>query len=345
MSRLNRESTSISVSEFYENHLLKKYNYEPAYQRKSVWSEEKKAFLIDSILKNFPIPPIFLHQKIDEDTGKTTFDVVDGKQRLTSLTMFINNELSVTSESEENLELAGLFFKDIEGKLSNYKKEFWRYRIPVELIDSEDANLIDEIFDRLNRNGEKLNGQELRKAKYYGSPLLNLVEKIANTEKFWIERLELATDRNRMEDHEFVSELIFVLAEDKLFGSNQQTIDSKYEKYSKKGEDWIKIILPKFNKATKLLKDLNLDYEAHKIGGVSHLFGLWSFAVDRVDNKKNKNLKNLKIKIEKFYTLLREDPHSNAFVSEYKKSMSSGTKEVTQRNRRRQSLIGYVDKI
>ncbi|WP_163006342.1 DUF262 domain-containing protein, partial [Pseudomonas viridiflava] len=88
MSRLNRESTSISISEFYENHLLKKYNYEPAYQRKSVWSDEKKAFLIDSILKNFPIPPIFLYLKIDERTGKTTFDVVDGKQRLTYLTMF-----------------------------------------------------------------------------------------------------------------------------------------------------------------------------------------------------------------------------------------------------------------
>ncbi|WP_134723923.1 DUF262 domain-containing protein [Pseudomonas viridiflava] len=342
MSRLNRESTSISISEFYENHLLKKYNYEPAYQRKSVWSDEKKAFLIDSILKNFPIPPIFLHQKIDERTGKTTFDVVDGKQRLTSLTMFISNELAVTSESKGSEELAGLLFKDIEGTLSNYKKEFWRYRIPIELIDSEDANLIDEIFDRLNRNGEKLNGQELRKAKYYGTPLLNLVEKIANTNKFWISRLELATDCNRMEDHEFISELIFVLAEDKLFGSNQQTIDAKYEKYSKKKVDWVSDIEPKFDLATTALQDLELDYENNRIGGVSHLFGLWSFIVDRVEQGKTKKLKS---KIEKFYALLREDPHSNTFVSEYKKSMSSGTKEVTQRNRRRQALIGYVESV
>lgn len=342
MSRLNRESTSISISEFYENHLLKKYNYEPAYQRKSVWSDEKKAFLIDSILKNFPIPPIFLHQKIDERTGKTTFDVVDGKQRLTSLTMFISNELAVTSESKGSEELAGLLFKDIEGNLSNYKKEFWRYRIPIELIDSEDANLIDEIFDRLNRNGEKLNGQELRKAKYYGTPLLNLVEKIANTNQFWISRLELATDRNRMEDHEFISELIFVLAEDKLFGSNQQTIDAKYEKYSKKKVDWISDIEPKFDRATTVLEDLDLDYENNRIGGVSHLFGLWSFIVDRVEKGKTKKLKS---KIEEFYTLLREDPHSNIHVSEYKKSMSSGTKEVTQRNRRRLALIGYVESV
>jgi hypothetical protein len=340
MSRLNRESTSISIAEFYENHLLNKYNFEPAYQRKSVWTDEKKAFLIDSILKNFPIPPIFLHQKIDEDTGKTKFDVVDGKQRLTSLTMFISNKLSVTTETGENDELAGLFFKDIEGDLLSYKKEFWRYRIPVELIDSEDISLIDEIFDRLNRNGEKLNGQELRKAKYYGTPLLDLVEKIANTNKFWMTRLKSSTDQNRMEDHEFISELIFVLAEDKLFGSNQQTIDSKYEKYSKENKTWVQDIEPKFDKATKLLESLNLDYEAHRIGGVSHLFGLWSFIVDRLDKNKTSSLK---LKLEKFYTLLRDDPHSNKYVSEYKKSMSSGTKEGTQRNKRRQALIGYVE--
>uniref|UniRef100_UPI00197E3C82 hypothetical protein n=1 Tax=Pseudomonas viridiflava TaxID=33069 RepID=UPI00197E3C82 len=76
--------------------------------------------------------------------------------------------------------------------------------------------------------------------------------------------------------------------------------------------------------------------------GVSQLFGLWSFIVDRVEQGKTKKLKS---KIEKFYALLREDPHSNTFVSEYKKSMSSGTKEVTQRNRRRQALIGYVESV
>ncbi|WP_206211572.1 hypothetical protein, partial [Pseudomonas viridiflava] len=111
----------------------------------------------------------------------------------------------------------------------------------------------------------------------------------------------------------FISELIFVLAEDKLFGSNQQTIDAKYEKYSKKKVDWVSDIEPKFDLATTALQDLELDYENNRIGGVSHLFGLWSFIVDRVEQGKTKKLKS---KIEKFYALLREDPHSNTFVSE-----------------------------
>jgi len=340
MSRLKRESASISISEFYENHLLNKYNYDPVYQRKSVWTDEKRAFLIDSILKNFPIPPIFLHQKIDEDTGKTSFDIVDGKQRLTALTMFIRNELAVSSELDQNDEISGLLFNEIEGNLSEYKKAFWRYRIPIELIDSDDSSLIDEIFDRLNRNGEKLNGQELRKAKYYNTPLLKLVEKIANTNPFWIKRLETATDQNRMEDHEFISELIFVIAEEKLFGSNQETIDQKYETYSVKTSEWVDKIEPQFDKATAALERLNLKYEDLRITGVSHLFGLWSFVVDQI-GKGNKALP--KRKINNFYKILRTDPTSNQYVLEYKKSMSSGTKEVTQRNRRRQALIDYVE--
>jgi len=340
MTVLKRESTSISISEFYENHLLNKYNYDPVYQRKSVWTDEKRAFLIDSILKNFPIPPIFLHQKINSDTGKTSFDVVDGKQRLTAITMFIRNELPVTSEISGSEEIAGLTFSEMGESLAEYKKSFWRYRIPLELIDSDDPIIIDEIFDRLNRNGEKLNGQELRKARYYDTPLLKLVEKLALTNDFWKERLSIATDKNRMEDVEFISELVFVLAEEKLFGSNQETIDQKYEIYSKKDNQWAQEIERKFNSITTALKTIQLNYEELRINGVSHLFGLWSFIVDRFESGK---LQSLEVKLPEFYSTLRSAPSSNLHVMDYKKSMSSGTKEVTQRNRRRQALIDYVE--
>ena len=66
---LNRDTNTITVANFWENYMLDKYNFDPAYQRQSVWSDEKQSFFIDSILKNFPIPPIFLHQKIDDETG------------------------------------------------------------------------------------------------------------------------------------------------------------------------------------------------------------------------------------------------------------------------------------
>ena len=62
---LQRESNKITIANFYESFQLSKYDFNPPYQRRSLWTEEKKSFLINSILKNFPMPPIFLHQKID----------------------------------------------------------------------------------------------------------------------------------------------------------------------------------------------------------------------------------------------------------------------------------------
>ena len=50
-----RKSTSLTISEFYDNYTSNKYRFDVTYQRKSgVWSEDKKSFLIDSILKNYP---------------------------------------------------------------------------------------------------------------------------------------------------------------------------------------------------------------------------------------------------------------------------------------------------
>ena len=85
-NRYYRKSTSITISNFYEQYQLKKYNMDPPYQRDmNVWDIEQKSFLIDTIFKNFPIPPIFLEQKINADTGITNYDVIDGKQRLLDL--------------------------------------------------------------------------------------------------------------------------------------------------------------------------------------------------------------------------------------------------------------------
>ena len=132
---LSRDTNTITVANFWENVLLKKYNFDPEYQRKSVWSEEKQSFLIDSILKNFPIPPIFLHQHIDDATGKTKYDVIDGKQRLTSIIRFIENKIPALDESENSPfydeKIAGVYFRNLDSKeLSDYKKRFWRYLIP-----------------------------------------------------------------------------------------------------------------------------------------------------------------------------------------------------------------------
>ncbi|WP_202946740.1 DUF262 domain-containing protein [Bacillus methanolicus] len=143
---LNRFSNNITVSEFYENETLGKYNYDVKYQRRSdAWSIDKQAFLIDSIMKNYPIPPIFLHAKVDSETGKTVYDVIDGKQRLTSIIKFINDEIELPENFGDDEfgseELNGLKFSEID-KSSVYKKNFWKYTISIEYVDTEDEEIV-----------------------------------------------------------------------------------------------------------------------------------------------------------------------------------------------------------
>src|ERR1017187_379134 len=233
---LQRDTNTVTIATFWENYLLGKYNFEPPYQRQSVWNEEKQSFFIDSILKNFPIPPIFLHQHIDEGSGKTTYDVIDGKQRLLALIRFIKNEIPISNEREQgdafyDSNIAGATFAELDRpELATYKKQFWRYAIPIEYIDTTSSNVIDDIFDRLNRNGEPLTGQELRNAKYHGTPFLALVQRLT-TVPFWAARLK-NVDVSRMEDQEFISELLFVLLENGPLEALPPIIDALYEKYT-----------------------------------------------------------------------------------------------------------------
>ncbi|KAG0706125.1 hypothetical protein DFH29DRAFT_980605 [Suillus ampliporus] len=61
----------------------------PVYQRDVVWPESKQIGLIDSIFRNFYIPPVIFAVTKDED-GEVVRICVDGKQRLTSIQKFLD---------------------------------------------------------------------------------------------------------------------------------------------------------------------------------------------------------------------------------------------------------------
>jgi hypothetical protein len=338
---LSRSSNSISISNFYEDHAAGKYNMEPAYQRRSVWSTEKKSFFIDSVLKNLPIPPIFLRVKLNEDTGRTTYEVVDGKQRLTSILDFIANEFPCSSEQDDHIAdeaLAGRYFGDLSTTaLSIYKKQFWTYSIPVEYVDVDDDKVIDSIFDRLNRNGEPLNGQELRHSQYYDAQLLSLCYELTKV-NFWSDRLKV-TDKSRMEDVEFISELVLTVIEDGEFTSTNLVLDELYAKYAKSSDiNWAEI-RDRFMRTTNFIEKLGIDFQASKVSGVSHLYGIWCFSLFCV--KKAISAESIATKLIEFLQAAKERNTSITAAREYKASMSSRTKDKGNRTRRKNAMLSY----
>lgn len=338
---LERESNNITIATLYENYKLGKYELNPPYQRNSVWSDEKKSFLIDSILKNFPIPPIFLSQHINDADGSTRYEVIDGKQRLLSIFSFIEGDLVASSESSDEPfgdDYAGKTFKELDTpELVDYKRRFWKYSIPIEYIDVDSQEVIESIFDRLNRNGEALTGQELRNATYHDSTLMNFINKFRKN-SFWEERLK-HVDLARMEDIEFLSELIFYQIEKKPFSANMKILDDYYAKYANSTEiDWNEIEV-NFLKLTNFLIECKIDYEAHKVKGVSHLYAFWGLAYQCVENAIPASI--VASKLDSFFIELRKKSIEDSDVKEYKISMSSRTKDVSMRTRRVNAIYNY----
>jgi hypothetical protein len=335
---LERKTATISIASFHEQNQEGKFNYDPPYQRKSVWSDEKQSYLIDSILRNFPIPPIFLHRKIDSNTGKTSFDVIDGKQRLTAIARFINNEIPAANEygpADSVNVIDGIFFRDLIGadNLSSFKTFFWKYDLPIEYVDPSDVGLIEEVFDRLNRNGEPLEGQELRNSQYHSTAIVKAVEELLD-QPYLKSRLDV-TDRTRMEDKEFCSECLLSVFMKQVIGSSQKILDGLYETHKDQN----------FSDAIALSKTLcneidgiGLDYQASRISGVSHLYGLWGCAL--ILNIRGKSIQSFSSEILQFYGALRDTAAAdNSICEDYKASMRSRTKERFMRVKRVNALL------
>lgn len=135
---------------------------EPKYQRRFRWDPKRKSKLIESFLLNVPIPPIFLNE---DDFG--AFSVIDGKQRLASISEFLSNELVLTDLK---------IFSDLNGKsFSDLPKEFQNslnYRSTLRaiiILRQSDKDIKYEVFQRLNTGGVRLNAQEIRNSAFPGT--------------------------------------------------------------------------------------------------------------------------------------------------------------------------------
>ena len=348
--RYNRKSTSITISVFYENYQLGKYNMNPEYQRDdNVWEMPQKSFLIDTILKNFPMPPIFLEQKIEQYTGKTTYDVIDGKQRLSTIVAFIEGKVSLpdTFGNDEYgyAKINGKNFFEIQKMskddelISDFVADFWSYTISVEYIERPDAKVVDNIFDRLNREGSRLNAAELRKAKYYDSILYTTVFGFRDDSLFVniLSRL----NKNRLQDLSFITEVAILLIQKQIIDGTENSIDEVFDSIVDKfDENAAEELISKMNDIEKIVSSFDLDYEKYSISGVSHLYAIFYLAYHMLENNITFNA-DLKKNLESFFTDLRGNRVLEN-TQTYHKSMQSASKYKASRKKRIKALLDYL---
>ena len=76
--------------------LISGFYFIPNYQRQYVWNEKQVVALMVSLLKNIPIPKLYMYNKPND--GRYT--IIDGQQRLTSLFFFIKGIFHAGKEAD-----------------------------------------------------------------------------------------------------------------------------------------------------------------------------------------------------------------------------------------------------
>lgn len=170
------------------------------FQRRAVWMEKERSELISTIAQGLPFPEIYIHVVTDPESGSQKHVIVDGQQRITSILMFIDNEVCLPEGPPFNAK----YFRDFS---IDEKTSFWDYKIVVRSLRKTNTSEIRDLFTRLNTNNLVLNDQELRNARYVGK-FKQFSERMADNPLFEDMRLFTARDMRRMMDVEFVSELL-----------------------------------------------------------------------------------------------------------------------------------------
>lgn len=76
------------IAQFVQRAVTGKLDLSPSYQRADVWPTSSAQLLIESVVRGIPLPSVIVLQTQDEER-RISFEVVDGKQRLTSILRFI----------------------------------------------------------------------------------------------------------------------------------------------------------------------------------------------------------------------------------------------------------------
>ena len=176
----------------------------PEWERSYVWNIRQASSFVESLLLGLPVPGIFLGR--DTESGKLY--VIDGQQRLKTLTYFFEQKFNPQGDAKK-----GRVFKlnrvheRFDGRTYDSLDERDRYNLNNSIIHAtvvrqddppEDDTSMYEIFRRLNTGGLELHPQEIRCAIYQGE-LIEMVKSLNDYDQW---RVIAGQPHRRLKDQE-----------------------------------------------------------------------------------------------------------------------------------------------
>jgi hypothetical protein len=156
--------------DLFQNGMLK-INSE--YQRGAVWTITQKKKLVDSLLRGYPLPVIYLHhiKKTVAGMQREDLEIIDGQQRINALYEFAEGAYPLLDPIEDDAQARFPLFlkdqpcpwgrKDFHSLPDELREQFLQTELPVAMITSDESNEVRDLFVRL-QGGMPLNPQEKR---------------------------------------------------------------------------------------------------------------------------------------------------------------------------------------
>jgi len=174
-----------SIAEFsdYQEEFVER----PPYQRKNVWSKQKKYDLLDSLFRQYYVPRIVLREvRIDKDNK--LYEVIDGQQRINTAVLFIQNKIKLPETlGDLHKDLPGAYFDELSSEIRRFVDREITYTADIvkgleNPTDADHLEIATEIFWRLQQ-GESLNYMEIAHSRL-NSKARNFVVKFADDQEF-----------------------------------------------------------------------------------------------------------------------------------------------------------------
>ena len=196
----------------------KKIDTNPDYQRPAVWTKAQKQLLIDSILGDFDVPKIYLHEKEND-----TYDVIDGQQRIRTIWAFYDDEFALAKDAEpvNGIEVANKKYSELDMDISTIIDS---YSLDFVILDTKNEDEIREMFLRL-QNGTTLKAQEKRNAM--PGKMRDFIKELTNHEFF--SKVHFANNRFT---HDLIAAQMTLLALNKgICNIKDRDLNEMYEKH------------------------------------------------------------------------------------------------------------------
>jgi hypothetical protein len=162
---MQTQSTNMTVVDYCDAMKRRDITVNKTYQRSDqVWPESAKSYLIETIVRGYPLPKIYLYQITDIKSRKTVKEIVDGQQRSLATYDFYNDRFTL-SRTLETEALKGQKYSQLQ---DDEKHAFLSFSLSFDLLVGATNENIVEVFRRMNSYTVPLNAEEHRHASYQG---------------------------------------------------------------------------------------------------------------------------------------------------------------------------------